>query len=62
VALDTPSVAVSRFADEPTVILPLDQGLGAHTLVLPKDALIGTDAVVPYRLSGIGGVIVCVER
>ncbi len=58
-ALDEPAVELSRFGAEAALTLTLDGRLGAHTLVIPADASVGTDAVVPYRLSGVGGVTVC---
>ena len=60
-ALADPAVGVSRFGDEPAVTLELEQAVAAHALRLPEDARVGTDVVVPYRISGSGGVTACVD-
>lgn len=59
-ALAEPAVEVSRYATEPAVALAVERVGVAHTLVLPEDAPVGTDAPVPYQLRGVGGVTVCV--
>ena len=59
-ALVEPTVEVSRYAAEPAVALAVERVGVAHTLVLPEDARVGTDAAVPYQVRGVGGVTVCV--
>jgi hypothetical protein len=60
-ALRDPEVGVSRFGEDTAVSLALEQQVAAHTLRLPEDAPVGTEAVVPYRISGTGGVTACVD-
>ena len=65
-ALEPPTVGISRFAESPTVTLPLGSSpagtpLAVTTLLLPEDAPLGTDAVVPYRVEGSPGVTVCAD-
>ncbi len=60
-AIEDQVVALSRFGEEPVVELVVGAQVVAHTLVLPEDAPVGTEVVVPYRLKGSDGVRVCVD-
>lgn len=55
------TLTVSRFGDEPVVVLDVTESVVAYTLRLPEDAPVGTDVVVPYRLEGSDRVSVCVD-
>ena len=56
------TVAVSRFSDGTGAEVEVARPGAANELVLPADATVGTDAVVPYRLRATPGLLLCAPR